>query len=91
MVNQMLKYMKFGFGKASEQLSGFIRVGKITREEAIEWAERYDGKCANRYVRRFCDFVGISEDEFWEVAERYRGKDVWQRDGNTWRLEAPLR
>ena len=28
-VNQMLKYMKYGFGKVTQQLSGFIRAGFI--------------------------------------------------------------
>ena len=87
----MLKYIKFGFGKASEQCSGVIRTGEMTRDEAIELAEKLDGKCADRYIRRFCDFIGISEDEFWEIAERYRGKDVWERDGNAWKLKVPLR
>jgi N-acetyl sugar amidotransferase len=91
MVNQMLKYIKFGFGKASEQCSGAVRAGQMTREEAVELAERLDGKCADRYIHRFCDFIGISEDEFWDVAERYRGKDVWERKGNAWKLKVPLR
>ena len=76
--------------KASEQCSGAIRAGRMTREEAIELARRYDGKCANRYIRRFCDFIGISEDRFWDVAERFRGQDVWEHDANGWKLRVPL-
>jgi len=90
MVNQMLKYIRFGFGKATQQLSGFIRNGEITREEAVELALRIDGNCAPRYIHKFCDFIGISEDEFWERANKLRNPDVWVGEGNSWNLKRPL-
>ena len=89
-VNQLLKYLKLGFGRATEQLSGAIRGGETTRAEAVEAVHRYDGKCADRYVRAFCRYAGITEDEFWDVAESYRNRDLWVRDGNDWRLKYPV-
>lgn len=89
-VNQMLKQLKFGFGKASEQCSGMIRNGEITRERGLELANAYDGRCAHRYLRAFCDYIGVSEDEFWEQAERWRNRSIWEQDGNTWTLRYPL-
>lgn len=89
-VNQMLKYFKFGFGLSTEQLSGFIRDGRITREEAVKLANRIDGNCADKYIRKFCKFVGISEDHFWEVADSYRDLTIWEQDQNGWRLKQPL-
>ncbi len=89
-VNQMVKYFKFGFGKASEQLSGMVRAGVMTRDEALAQVARYDGKCAPRYIERFCDYIGITEDEFWEVAESYRNPDVWEPHGNGWRHKVPV-
>jgi N-acetyl sugar amidotransferase len=89
--NQMLKSIKFGFGKVSDQVSVAVRWGKLDRDEAIRLLQTYDGKCAPRFVRQFCDYVGITEEEFWTVAERYRSHDVWVRDGNDWRLRNPVR
>lgn len=88
-INQMIKRMKFGFGKVSEQCSGAIRAGVMTREEGIELTEKYDGKCSPRYIRNFCKYIGIDEDEFWEVAESYRNLDIWETDTTTndWRLK----
>ena len=88
-INQMIKRMKFGFGKVSEQCSGAIRAGVMTREEGIELTEKYDGKCSPRYIRNFCNYIGIDEDEFWEVAETYRNLDIWETDATTndWRLK----
>lgn len=89
-VNQMLKHIKLGFGKASEQLSGFVRGGHVTREEAVQIARELDGRCAPRYIQKLCDFLRIDMETFWEVAEQYRNQDLWERDGNDWRLKYPL-
>lgn len=90
-VNQLLKQMKLGFGKAVEQCSGAVRNGYMTREEAVELARRYDGKCGQKYIDKFCSFLDISVTEFWEVAESFRNKDLWVADGNDWRLAEPIR
>jgi len=90
-VNQVLKQLKLGFGKASEQCSGMVRAGVMSREEAIELARKYDGKCAHRYLKAFCDYIGVDEDEFWQEAERWRNKDLWIQDGNEWTLRYPLK
>jgi len=89
MVNQMVKQFKFGFGKASEQLSGMIRLGAISRDEAVEQARRLDGKCAPKYIKDFCAYIDITEDEFWEIAESYRNPDVWEQRDGEWHLRVP--
>ena len=87
-VNQMLKHFKFGFGKVTEQASGAIRNGVMSRAEAIEVIRKYDGKCADRYIRKFCEYIDCSEEEFWRVAESYRNPDIWERDGDgKWKLK----
>ncbi len=90
-VNQLLKYLKLGFARATDDASQAIRAGLMTREEAVELVKKYDGKCARRYIRAFCRYIDISEDEFWRVAESFRNKDIWERgsDGE-WRLKTQL-
>lgn len=90
-VNQMLKYLKFGFGKVTDQVSEAIRLGMMTREEAIQLVKKYDGKCADRFIERFCRYLGITEEKFWQVAESFRNKDIWEKDGSgEYRLKVPL-
>lgn len=87
-LNQMLKQFKFGFGKVTEQASGAVRNGRMTRDQAIELILKYDGKCASRYIKRFCDYIEITEDDFWRVAESYRNLDIWQRaEDGKWELK----
>jgi N-acetyl sugar amidotransferase len=49
-MNQLIKFYKFGFGKASEDLSELIKVGIMSRETAIELAKKLDGRCDEKYI-----------------------------------------
>lgn len=90
-VNQMIKHMKFGIGQAAEQISGAIRNGIMTREVGKELLKKYDGKCADRFINKFADYLEISVDEFWDIAEKYRNKDIWEKDeNNKWKLNNPI-
>jgi N-acetyl sugar amidotransferase len=88
-VNQMIKRVKFGFGKVSEQCSAAMRAGKMTRAEAVELISSFDGRCSQRYIDAFCRYAGIGEDEFWEIVENVRDPEVWMPDGNDWKLKLP--
>ena len=79
-INQMLKYVKFGFGKVNDQVCEAIRIGRLNRKEGIELVKKYDGKCHHRYIEKLCQYMNISEEEFWNVIESYRNKDIWERD-----------
>lgn len=90
MVNFMLKYVKFGFGETTEHASYDIRAGRMTRKEAAALVRRLDGKCHPRYIQGFCDWIGISSEKFWDVADSFRGK-MWRRDNKgAWYLEEPV-
>ena len=71
-VNQYLKYVKLGFGRVTDQVCEAISSGAMTREEGLELVRLYDGKCDPAFIRRFCEYLGITEKEFSEIVERYR-------------------
>ena len=79
-VNQYLKFLKFGFSRVTDEVCEYIRNGDLTREEGKDLIKKYDGKCAPELIKRFCEFIEISEDEFWSVAEDCRNPDIWERD-----------
>lgn len=90
LVNQMMKFIKFGFGHVTDQAVEAINAGRMTRAKGFELVGKYDGRCDRSYVLRFCDYLGITEEEFWAVVERYRNKELVERapDGS-WRLRNP--
>src|SRR5882757_6978662 len=64
-VNSMLKHVKLGFGHSTEFTSYDVRCGRITRQEAVRLVKELDGRCHPRFIRDYCDWIGISENEFW--------------------------
>jgi N-acetyl sugar amidotransferase len=86
-VNQMLKYYKFGFGFTTDEACYYIREGRMTREEGIELARKYDGKCGEKYIKDFCDYINIPAEEFWRVTDNFVNKELFEKDKATGRWE----
>ncbi len=82
LLNQMIKYYKFGFGKITEYVGEEIRSGKLTRDEAIKLVEKYDGKCSDRYIKSFCEYIEITTDEFWQHVLESVNKDLFDIGSN---------
>lgn len=64
-LNQMIKYYKFGFGRVTDYVNEEIRLGRISRDEGIRLVIAYDDACAPGYIASFCEYIGISVDDFW--------------------------
>jgi len=75
-VNQLLKFIKFGFGQCMDHVCYDIRIGSISREEGIELVKKYDGKCGEMYIEQFCNYIEINKEDFWNIANKFRG-DMW--------------
>lgn len=82
-VNQMLKYLKFGFGCATDEACYDIREGRLSREDAIWYVKEYDGLCGKEYILKACEYMGISEDHFWKVVDKYVNKQLFYKDQKT--------
>jgi hypothetical protein len=78
-VNMMIKWLKFGFGKASDNVNEEIRAGRISRDEGIKLVEQFDGKCPPNVIEGFCSYIGISIKEFWIVVDRFVNKRLFTR------------
>lgn len=77
MFNQMMKYYKFGFGRASDYCNEAIRNGTISRNKAIKVVERYDGLCHSKYIDDFCNYIQISNKKFWETIVKCTNKNLF--------------
>ena len=83
-IHDYMKFVKFGYGRASDHASKDIRTGYMSREEGIEMVRRYDHVKPRRDLERWLDYVGMSEDEFDEIADSFRDRRVWRREDDEW-------
>ncbi len=81
-VNQMIKYLKFGFGFATDEACYDIREGRLTREQAVWNVTEYDGKCGEQYIWKACKYLSITEEEFWRVVDRYVNRKLFKKDAD---------
>jgi hypothetical protein len=77
-INMMIKYYKFGFGRATDIVNEMIRNGEISREKGIELVVQYDGVCSDEIINRYCRFVDISERYFWEIVRKFVNLDLFE-------------
>jgi hypothetical protein len=78
-VNMYIRYLKFGFGRTSDIVNVEIRSGRISRESGIDLVQRFDGNYDLSLVDKFCAYIDISVDYFWEVVDRYVNKDLFEK------------
>ena len=83
-----LKYVKFGYGRATDHACKDVRAGLMTRERALELIAQYD-PIKPRDLQRWLGYVGMTEDEFDRIADTFRDPRVWRRDGGRWLKEDP--
>ncbi|MGL4595650.1 MAG: N-acetyl sugar amidotransferase, partial [Thermoguttaceae bacterium] len=79
--NQMLKYLKLGFGFATDEACYDIREGRLTREDAVWLVKEYDGKCGEQYLQLAYDYMKMTPEQFWAIADIYVNKNLFKRGG----------
>lgn len=77
-INQMIKYYKYGFGKASEYVNEDIRNNLITRSQGIEIIEKHDSNFSEQILDDFCKYLGISKKIFWEHVRRNVNQNIFK-------------
>ena len=80
-------YIKFGQGRAMNDVNRDIRDGFISREEGIELINKYDGEFPIKYFQEVLDYMEISEERYWEVLDNARSPHLWEKLNGEWQLK----
>jgi N-acetyl sugar amidotransferase len=81
-MNQMIKYLKFGFGKVTEYVNEELRAGLLDRLTAIKLVEQYDGLCSEKYIESFCEYINITQQEFWDHVHGAVNRELFKIDSS---------
>jgi N-acetyl sugar amidotransferase len=77
-VHDYLKYLKFGYGRATDDGSMEIRHGRMSREDGLAMVRRYDAQEPSS-LALYCDFLGLGVDDFYELVRPMRDKAIWRQ------------
>ncbi len=74
-----LKFIKFGYGRATDHACKDIRNGHMTRAEGVEMVRKYD-HVRSSDLYHWLKYVDRSEEWFDTIADTFRSPKVWVRD-----------
>ena len=76
------KFLKYGFGRATDHASIEIRYGRITREEGLNLIRKSEGKIPRKYLKQFLESAKITEEEFHKICDKFTNMELFEKDGN---------
>lgn len=83
-IHDYFKFLKFGFGRATDIACLHLRRGRITRQDALELVRLHDGKFPASYLGKgLADILKPLEmtvDDFVKVCDRFTNKKLFVRD-----------
>ena len=85
-----LMFLKFGFGRGTQEATNDIRIGKMTRDEAIEMAKKYDTYDCRDFRDKILNVFEMTEDEFQQVIDKWANKALLEKVDGVWRLKKEL-
>jgi N-acetyl sugar amidotransferase len=83
-IHDYFKYLKFGFGRATDIACLHLRRGRITREDATEMVDKHDGKFPAWYLDKpladILEPLDMTVEEFTHICDRFTNKKIFATD-----------
>lgn len=83
-IHDYFKYLKFGFGRATDLACLHIRRGRLTRLDGLEAVKRLDGRFPWTYLGKSLEDIlrplDLTVDEFIRVCDKFTNKKIFKRD-----------
>ncbi len=83
-IHDYFKFLKFGFGRATDIACLHIRRERITRRDGMEMVRMHDGKFPWSYLGKPLEEIlaplGIATEEFVKICDRFTNKKIFLTD-----------
>jgi N-acetyl sugar amidotransferase len=79
-----LMYLKFGFGRATQDAGIEIRRGAMNREQAVNLVRLYDNQYPEQFIGLYLDYYHMTQDEFDAVLDRWVNRDLFEKVDGRW-------
>jgi len=83
-IHDYFKFLKFGFGRATDLACLHLRRGRISRRDAIEIVRMHDGKFPWTYLDKplaeILAPLDLSVEEFVKICDRFTNKKIFKTD-----------
>jgi N-acetyl sugar amidotransferase len=81
-IHDYFKFLKFGFGRATDLVSIHLRRGRLTRSQGLKMIISHDGKYPSSYLGKplieILEPLGIGIEEFDAICDRFTNKSIFK-------------
>ncbi len=83
-IHDYFKYLKFGFGRATDLVSTHIRRGRLTRNEGLAIVQSRDGMYPSSYLKKplteILGHIGMDVSEFDAICDQFTNREIFETD-----------
>lgn len=79
-----MMYLKFGFGRATQDAGIEIRRGAMTRDQALNLVKMYDKAYPHHLINTYLDYYEMTREEFDAVLDHYANKALFKKIDGIW-------
>lgn len=79
-----LMYLKFGFGRATQDAGIEIRRGAMTRDQALNLVMAFDNQYPHDFIELYLEYYEMTKTEFDSVIDGYANKNLFEKQNGFW-------
>jgi|694.fasta_scaffold28275_5 N-acetyl sugar amidotransferase len=73
-----LMYLKFGFGRCTQDVGIDIRRGALNRNQAVDLVKKYDGEKPEIYFEKYYDYFKMNKNQFFTILKKFANKKIFK-------------
>lgn len=78
-------YLKFGFGRCTQDVCIDIRSGRLSRDEGISRIAQYDEAFPEEYWEQYLSYYSVTESEMNDIIDTFANKELLVKTNGRWR------
>jgi N-acetyl sugar amidotransferase len=76
--HQYFKFIKYGYGRATDHAAHELRFNRMTKKEAFDLIVEHDLKMPQENFPELLKFLDISEEKFFETRDRFTNRSIFE-------------
>ena len=83
-LHMYLMYLKFGFGRATQDAGIEIRRGAMNRDQAKNLAKLYDNNYPSNFIDLYLEYYQMKLSDFQDVLDKFANKKLFEKKNGIW-------
>jgi len=80
-------YIKFGFGRATQDAGIEIRRGAMTREQGKNLVKLYDASYPKKFLDAYLNYFQLTENQFNKIIDKWVNKKLFKKTKSGWKAK----